>query len=139
MRTLVLLLAFGASAVTVALLLRPGAAERGPSALGAAAQGDPNAPAWMRLRYGTITVRVNAPDGTVPPGAQAGYETEGAPRLYYVDAQGARVLTDVPLGEVRLVAEAPGFQRLTRAARLEPGVPEEVRLVLTPAPLSPNR
>lgn len=89
-------------------------------------------PAWTRLKSGTLALSVHGSDGVVPPGAQVGFETLRGPRLYYVDAQGLRTLTDVPLGDVVIVAEAPGYERIRRPTRVEAGVPGELRLVLEP-------
>lgn len=140
MRILVALMGLLAVVGTALLLLRAGEAPEAPAPLPpSTVEGDPGAPAWMKLRYGTLTFRLRAPDGSVPPGAQVGYETPRGPRLYYVNPEGVRTLTDVPLGELTLVAQAPGFEPLKRAARLEAGVTEEVLMVLTPAPLGPNR
>lgn len=140
MRILVALMGLLAVVGTALLLLRAGEAPEGPSALPpSSVEGDPGAPAWMRLRYGTLTFRLRAPDGSVPPGAQVGYQTPRGPRLYYVDPQGVRTLTDAPLGELTLVAQAPGYEPLQRVTRLEAGVTEEALVVLTPAPLGPNR
>jgi len=100
----------------------------------------PDVPAWMRLKNGTLTIGVRGSDGHVPTGAQVGFETLRGPRLYYVDPEGLRTLTDVPLGDVVVVAEAPGFERLKRQTRVEPGVPGELKIVLQPvAKVSPPR
>ncbi len=92
----------------------------------------PDVPAWMKLKSGTLTIGVRGSDGLVPTGAQVGFETLRGPRLYYVDPDGLRTLTDVPLGDVVIVAEAPGFERLTRPTRVEAGVPGELKIVLQP-------
>jgi hypothetical protein len=91
-------------------------------------------PAWTRLKSGTLTLSVHGSDGLLPVGAQVGFETPRGPRLYYVDARGVRTLTDVPLGDVVIVAEAPGYERVRRPTRVEAGVPGELRLLLEPEP-----
>lgn len=102
-------------------------------------QGDPEAPASLRHRAGTLTFRVRAPDGSVPPGAQVGYETPKGARLYYVDAAtGTRTLSDAPLGEVMLLAQAPGFALIRRPTRITGGLTEELLFNLVPTPLGPT-
>lgn len=96
-------------------------------------------PPGMVVKTGTLTYRVRAPDGSVPPGALVGYETGRGPRLVPVNPEGVRTLTDVPLGNLMLLAQAPGYDLLRRSARIEPGITEELVLVLTPAPLGPTR
>jgi hypothetical protein len=108
---------------------RPARESLGPEPAEAPAAEDP---AWTRIKSGTLTLSVHGTDGVVPPGAQVGFETLRGPRLYYVDPQGLRTLTDVPLGDVVVVAEAPGYERVRRPTRVEPGVPGELRLVLEP-------
>ena len=92
----------------------------------------PDAPAWMRLKSGTLTLDVRGGDGQVPVGAQVGFKTSRGPRLYYVDPTGLRTLTDVPLGDVMIVAQAPGYESLERPTRVEAGVPGELKLNLVP-------
>lgn len=86
--------------------------------------------AWMLLRLGTLTLHVTTHDGQVPFGAQVGFETPRGPKLYYVPPEGTRTLTDVLLGDVVVLAQAPGYLPLRRPTRVEAGVPGELRLLL---------
>ena len=85
-------------------------------------QDDPTRKPWMSLKSGTLTVRVRAPDGSAPAFAQVGYDTTREPRLYYTDAQGLKTLGDVPLGDLTVVVQAPGFNTERRRTRIEAGV-----------------
>ena len=88
--------------------------------------------AWMLLRFGTLTLNVGSEDGRVPTGTQVGFETPKGPKFYYVPPEGTRTFTDVPLGDVVVLAQAPGYRLLRRPTRVEAGVPGELRLVLEP-------
>ncbi len=86
------------------------------------------------MRTGNLTIRVTAPDGSVPQGAEVGYvEPDGHVRLLYARENGARQFTDTPLGELDIVARAPGYEEVRAHRNLVAGVPEEVRLVVKPA------
>lgn len=138
MRLLVVLLAAVLLGGTIWLLAGPGATPTSRPRL-TDEGGDPDAPPELRHRVGTLLFRVRAPDGSVPAGAEVGYETPAQPRYYYVDAAtGTRTLSDVPLGEVMLLARAPGYQPVRRPSRITGGLLEEVLIHLVPAPLGPN-
>src|SRR5262245_7717538 len=79
---------------------------------------DPTRKPWMSLKSGTLTVRVRTPDGSTPAFAQVGYDTTREPRLYYTDALGVKTLGDVPLGELTVVVQAPGFDTERRRTRI---------------------
>jgi hypothetical protein len=88
---------------------------------------------WMRLTAGTLTLRVRALDGTIPLGAEAGYRTDRGERLRAVHPPaGEAEFTDAPLGELVVLARAPGYQPLARPARVEAGAREDLVLVLEP-------
>lgn len=91
-------------------------------------------PPHLTLKFGTLTVRVRGPDGRAVPLAQVGYERQGKALLYGVTDDGSRTLTDVPLGEMTVLVEAPGYQPARRPTRIEAGLPEEITVVLTPEP-----
>ena len=64
-----------------------------------------------------------------------GYEVDGKSHLYYADEAGRRDLTDVPLGDIVVIAEAPGYARKRQRWTLIAGVPAEVLLELKPSPV----
>ena len=100
---------------------------------------DPTLKPWMALKSGTLTVRVKGPDGTGFVGAQVGYDTPRDPRLYYTDDDGVRTLAGVPLGDLTVVVQAPGYETVRRRTRVEPGVTEEITVILSPAREGPPR
>lgn len=100
---------------------------------------DPGADGYLRLRYGTLAVIVTGPDRQPVRGAQVGWDTPAGPRLYYTDVDGRRTLTDVPLGPIKVLVKARGYVSVERDARLEAGVPEELTVVLSPEPPTPQR
>jgi hypothetical protein len=137
-RWVMLVLALAAAAAATWWLY----AERRPAeqtTLSRAGVEDPGNEPYMRLKYGTLTVQVRGPDLKPVLGAQVGWETAEGPRLYYTDMEGRRTLTDVPLGSVRVVAQARGFKRELRDTRIEAGLPEELTFILSPAPADGSR
>src|SRR5688572_4486007 len=91
-------------------------------------------PAYLKHKYGTLTVRVQGPGGGRVPLAEVGYERPPKTMLYGTQDDGTRTLNDVPLGEITVVVQAPGFQTVRRPVRIEAGVPEELTVILTPLP-----
>ena len=89
---------------------------------------------WMHFKTGTLVVRVAGPDGVPPTRAEVGYVHEGRPRWYGAEAGGRRVLVDVPLGELEVMARAPGYVEGRQRRTLLAGVPDEVLIVLAPEP-----
>jgi hypothetical protein len=88
----------------------------------------------LTMKTGTLVVRVQAPDRSVPAGAQVGYLHAGQAHLFYVDAAGRHEMTDVPIGDVVVLAQAPGYEEKRLARTLLPGVPDEVILELKRVP-----
>jgi hypothetical protein len=82
---------------------------------------------------GTVTLRVAAPDRSVPAGARVGYRYRGEDLWFPVNEAGWRRLIDVPLVELTFLADAPGHERVEVTKRLVPGVPDEMVLMLRPA------
>ncbi len=95
---------------------------------------DPRAYARGRIRYGTLIVSVQTREGTIPEGIEVGYfePYRDAPRLVYADRNGRRTFTDAPLGEIEVIAQAPGYKRAKRKAVLQAGIQESVKLFLLP-------
>jgi hypothetical protein len=71
-------------------------------------------------------------DGAVPFGTEVGYEAAGKERWLYAKEDGDREF-EAPIGDVVVIAKAPGFPTVRRPLLLSAGVPEEVVLVLEPA------
>ena len=88
---------------------------------------------YLAMKTGTLVVRVKADDRTVPSGAQVGYEFDGKVHLYYADDSGRRELTDVPIGDIVVLAQAPGYREQRQRRTLMAGVPDEVVLELRPS------
>jgi hypothetical protein len=131
-----LLLAF-ALAGGLWLLLAPRSGEPTPDP---ASRADDGAEPWMRLKSGTLLLRVRALDGSIPPETEAGYRTDRGERMRAVHPpRGEAEFTDAPLGDVVVVARAPGYQPLSRPSRIEAGAREELVLVLEPEPRAPER
>jgi hypothetical protein len=83
-------------------------------------------------KTGTLVVRVRAPDGSVPPGAEVGYVQDGERRLALADAVGKATFSDAPVGRLQVVARAPGFQEASQTRELMAGIQLEVLLFVTP-------
>lgn len=137
----ILLLAALLALATSLWLLRPAARPAGEALVGPATppppvQG-PGEPAWARLKTGTLHVLVRARDGSVPLGTQVGFATPRGPRLYYVDGDGQRTLSDLPLGDVSVVVQAPGHPPQERRTRVEAGVVGQMVFELGPPPAAP--
>ena len=81
---------------------------------------------------GTLMVRVTAPDGSVPPGAEVGYAWRGQTRWLYAGEDGRRAFADAPLGRLMVVARAEGYEEARTPRELLAGVPSEVHLVIHP-------
>jgi hypothetical protein len=131
-RAFVLLLAAGLAAGALWWLY----AERDPVGRTQVTRGDvedPGVQGYMGLKYGTLTVQVKGPDLKPVMGARVGWDSPEGPHLYYTDIDGRRTMTDVPLGPIKVVVVAQGFERIVRDARIEAGVPEELSFIL-PAP-----
>lgn len=107
----------------------PGGAEPPPDP----AQAELDANPHLRIRTGNLMIRAHAPDGSVPDGTEVGYVHRGRLRLLYAGPDGRRLFADAPLGEVEIVARAPGYAETRSVRRLSAGVAAEVRLLLTPA------
>ena len=132
--SLVLLLGLTVGGGLWLLFGRDAAAPPGGPATAGSDDEEQSVPAYLRLKSGTLTLRVVATDGTVPALAQAGYETPQGNRLYMMDDEGKKTLTDAPLGNLVILAKAPGFADARRAARIEAGVAEEVAILMTRLP-----
>ena len=81
---------------------------------------------------GTLVIRVTAPDGSVPDGAEVGYAWRGHTRLLYAGEDGRRAFADAPLGDLMIVARAVGYEEARSLRSLIAGVPTEVHLVVQP-------
>lgn len=87
--------------------------------------------ARLRLATGTLTVRVRTPDGQVPLSAEVGWEVLGERRWFLATDAGARTLTQIPLGPVKALARAKGFQVHMQPVQVEAGIPAEVTILLS--------
>jgi hypothetical protein len=136
---LVLLALVLAAGLWLLLAPRSGEPTSDPASRAADAAGDGAEP-WMRLKSGTLLLRVRALDGSIPPETEAGYRTDRGERMRAVHPpRGEAEFTDAPLGDLVVVARAPGYQPLSRPARIEAGAREELVLVLEPEPRAPGR
>lgn len=81
-------------------------------------------------KTGTLGIEVRTADGSKPMMAEVGYlQPNGKPR--WLTAQnGRRVITDAPLGSLRVVARAPGYDRTEQGCELVQGVRADVILIL---------
>ena len=87
-------------------------------------------PTRVSASTGTLIIRVRTPEGAVPNGARVGHELLGDPRWARVGDEGRHAFTDVPLGPVDALAEAPGYEFVRQRRELVAGVATEVVLVL---------
>jgi hypothetical protein len=85
---------------------------------------------------GTLVIRLKMDDGTeVPAGAKAGYQRPGGPlRMRAPSPDGTFRFSDAPVGTLDIVAEANGYRTAKNTVNLDPGIPTETILTLTPAP-----
>ncbi len=138
MRALVLLVLAAAAGWWVADRLSRPAPPEAPPAPPPAATPDPaqaaRSAATAQLRTATVTLRVVTPNRHVPPDARVGYVFRGEERLFRVNEQGWRRLTDVPLFELEFVARAAGYEDARQTRTPLAGIPEEVVLPLKPLP-----
>ncbi len=128
-RTLLLLLAALVAGGLAYLLLSGQGGRVAPAGSGA------RAPAEVPEdgpRTGTLTVYATTPDGKVAKGTEVGYVEGDHVRLLYAGEDGRRTFADAPLGDVTVVAKAPGCPEVRTRRFLTPGVPEEVRMILHP-------
>lgn len=81
-----------------------------------------------------LVVHVKTSDGSpVPAGTQAGFSFAGSdPRMRAVSAGGDARFSDVPLGRVRAVADAPGYVAAPADVIVTAGMTNEVVVLLTP-------
>lgn len=86
----------------------------------------------LLLQTGTLVIRVRAPDGSVPEGAEVGYVHDGYRRTVYAGEDGRRPFADAPLGTLEVFGHAPGYPEVTQTRVLIPGVREEIVLELVP-------
>ena len=84
----------------------------------------------------TLVIRVKMSDGSaVPAGAKAGYQRPGGPlKLRPPSPDGTFRFSDAPVGYLDVVAEANGYRTAKNTVNLDPGVPTETVLTLTPLP-----
>ena len=61
-----------------------------------------------------------------------GYRFAGETRLVYAAGDGMREFADAPLGDLEVIARAPGYAEARQPRRLLAGVPMEVLLRLVP-------
>ena len=117
------------------LLGGPGSGREAGVPGGPAAEEEELAPEDRHLRHRTTTlvVRVTAPDGSVPEGAEVGYARRGRTRWLYAGEDGRRAFADAPLGAVMVVARATGYEEARTPRELLAGVPTEVHLIVHPA------
>jgi hypothetical protein len=79
---------------------------------------------------GTLAVRVRTAAGHIPAQAKAGYRHRGELRLKALDARGGVLFTDAPLGDLIVVAAAPGYLESTQPRYLTSGIRTDVILTL---------
>ncbi|MDA1194818.1 MAG: hypothetical protein O2894_06505 [Planctomycetota bacterium] len=77
-----------------------------------------------------LVVTVTSASGHVPAGARAGYIFGGRENLRAADARGQVTFTDAPLGEIEIVARAPGFERGAQRRYLNAGLRTDVIMAL---------
>ena len=82
------------------------------------------------LTTGVLDVTVTSRSGHVPRGAQAGYRSGLEDRLRPVDERGHVIFTDAPLGNLEVLARAPGFRPATQKRFLNAGLQLSVLLRL---------
>jgi len=137
-RTLLLILLPAAAAFGIWQYFDDGAPDQsrqdGERGVEREAPGDAHAYARGSIRYGTLMVTVQTPDGGIPEGIEVGYfePFRDNPRLVYADRNGKRTFTDAPLGKIDVIAQAPGYKRAKRACILQAGITESVKLFLEP-------
>ena len=79
---------------------------------------------------GALVIRVRTAAGHIPARGKAGYRHRGETRLKALDAQGQVLFTDAPLGDLIVVARAPGYPDATQPRYLTSGIRTDVVLVL---------
>jgi hypothetical protein len=95
----------------------------------------PEAPAPVPEDLGawaTLVVTVRAVDGSLPPGAQAGYVRDGRPTLLQVDEAGRRTFANLPPGPIEILARAPGYEEARETRPLVGRLTTSVTMRLKP-------
>lgn len=100
-----------------------------------ASEAEPEAPpappgTGVLLTTGVLTVTVRASDGKIPPGTEAGYMRGQGERVKRADAKGQVRFSDAPLGDLVVVAHAPGYRDGTQRRFLSAGLPTSLVIVL---------
>jgi len=86
----------------------------------------------LLVKTGVLTVRASAPDGTVPFATEVGYRYRDRTSLLNAGPDGMRRMADAPIGEILVIARAPGYEDAEQPRTLVAGVPMEVVLKLVP-------
>ena len=83
---------------------------------------------------GTLVIRVTTEDGKdLPEGTRAGYAKYGGPpRMRSQGGDGRFLFTDAPVGEIEVIAEAKGYREVRQRVVVQPGVPAETVVVISP-------
>lgn len=84
----------------------------------------------VQLTTGVLTITVRTSHGAAPPEATAGYLRGYGERVRTVDENGQVRFSDAPLGEINLVAHAPGYEDGEQRRYISAGVPVDVVIVL---------
>lgn len=95
----------------------------------------PEAPAappgtGVLLTTGVLTVTVRTSDGKIPPESEAGYLRGRGERVKRTDEKGQVRFSDAPLGDLVVVAHAPGYRDGTQRRFLTAGLPTNLVIVL---------
>jgi hypothetical protein len=77
-----------------------------------------------------LSIKVRTSHGEAPPETTAGYRRGNGERVRKIDADGQVRFSDAPLGEVVIVAHAPGYEDGTRTTYISAGVPVDLVIVL---------
>ena len=82
------------------------------------------------LTTGVLTITVRTSDGKIPAGTEAGYQRGGGERVKFTDEKGHVRFSDAPLGDLVIVAHAPGYRDATQRRFLSAGLPTSLVIVL---------
>jgi hypothetical protein len=94
----------------------------------------PRAPI-VEPKRGALWIRVRTSDDkALPSGSEAGYLVGNLERLVAVGEDGVSRFVDAPVGNLRILAKAPGYAVGYGSVQVVGGVPSEALVVLEPMP-----